>query len=64
MHLDNGFDELTNRDRKWQRQQVLKTKIDAYFEWAKLKYTQVTHNSAIGKALAYRFNQEKYGQQP
>lgn len=60
MHLDNGFDDLTNRDRKRQRQQVLTAKVDAYFEWVKLKYTQVTHNSAIGRALAYSINQEKY----
>ena len=26
----------------------------------KLKYTQVTHNSAIGRALAYSINQEEY----
>ncbi|MCR4904204.1 MAG: transposase [Butyrivibrio sp.] len=60
MHIDNGFDDLSNTDRKKQRQHVLKEKVDAYFEWVKLKYSQVTHNSVIGKALAYSINQEKY----
>lgn len=60
MHIDNSFDYLTNRDRKKQRQLILKEKVDAYFEWAKLKYTQVTHNSTIGRALAYSLNQEEY----
>ena len=60
MHLDNGFDDLSNRDRKKQRQLVLQDKVDAYFEWIKLKYSQVTHNSVIGRALAYSINQEEY----
>ena len=60
MHLDNGFDDLSNRDRKKQRQLVLQDKVDAYFAWAKLKYSQVTHNSVIGRALAYSINQEEY----
>ena len=60
MHLDNGFDDLSNTDRKKQRQRVLKDKVAAYFEWVKLKYSQVTHNSVIGKALAYSINQEEY----
>ena len=60
MHLDNGFDDLSNTDRKKQRQHVLQDKVDAYFEWVKLKYSQVTHNSTIGKALAYSINQEEY----
>ncbi len=33
---------------------------EAYFEWVKAKYNQVTHNSVIGKALAYSINQEEY----
>jgi len=57
MQIDNSFDDLTNRDRKKQRQLVLKEKVNAYFEWAKLKYTQFTHNSSIGRALAYSLNQ-------
>lgn len=39
---------------------VLSEKVDAYFAWAKQKYSQVTHNSTIGKALAYSINQEEY----
>lgn len=34
--------------------------MDAYFAWVKLKYTQVTRNSTIGKALAYSIHQEDY----
>ena len=34
--------------------------MDSYFAWAKQKYSQVTHNSTIGKALAYSINQEDY----
>ncbi|WP_022755567.1 IS66 family transposase [Butyrivibrio fibrisolvens] len=60
MHIDNGFDDLSNSDRQKQRQHVLQDKVDAYFEWVKLKYNQVTHNSVIGKALAYSINQEEY----
>lgn len=60
MHIDNGFDDLSNRDRKKQRQLVLQEKVDDYFAWVKLKYSQVTHNSVIGRALAYSINQEEY----
>ena len=60
IHLDNGFDDLPTEDRLKQRQRILKDKVDAYFEWVKLKYTQVAHTSTIGKALAYSINQEKY----
>lgn len=60
MRIDNTFDDLPVRDRKKQRQLILSEKVDAYFVWAKLKYSQVTHNSTIGKALAYSINQEEY----
>ena len=60
LHTDNGYDDLSNTDRKKMRQRELKEKVDAYFEWAKLKYSQVTHSSIIGKALAYSINQEEY----
>ena len=60
MHIDNTFDDLPVSDRKKQRQLVLSEKVDAYFAWARQKYSQVTHNSTIGKALAYSINQEEY----
>lgn len=60
LHIDNGFDDLPAVDRLKQRQLILTEKVDAYFAWVKLKYTQVTHNSAIGKALAYSIHQESY----
>ena len=60
LHLDNGYDDLSPTERKKQRQRYLKEKVDAYFEWVKIKYDQVTRNSTIGKALAYSINQEKY----
>lgn len=60
LHTDNGFDDLPIADRQKQRLSKLKEKVDAYFEWVKLKYSQVTHNSTIGKALAYSIHQEKY----
>lgn len=60
LHLDNGFDDLSNKDRQKQRQLVLQPKVDAYFAWAKEKYNQVTHNSVIGRALAYSIHQEEY----
>lgn len=59
LHTDNGFDDLPIADRKKQRQSTLLAKVDAYFAWVKTKYSQVTHNSTIGKALAYSINQEK-----
>lgn len=58
--IDNTFDDLSATDRKKQRQLILSEKVDAYFAWAKQKYSQVTHNSTIGKALAYSINQEDY----
>lgn len=60
MHIDNSFDDLSASDRKKQRQLRLQKKVDDYFAWVKLKYSQVTQNSVIGKALAYSINQEKY----
>lgn len=60
LHTDNTFDDLPVIDRKNQRQAKLAPKVDAYFEWVKYKYSQVTHNSTIGKALAYSINQEQY----
>ena len=60
MHMDNTYDDLSPRDRKKQRQKHLKDMVDDYFAWAKTKYDQVTHNSTIGRALAYSINQEKY----
>ena len=60
LHLDNGFDDLPAEDRLKQRQLILKERVDAYFEWVRLKYTQVTHNGTIGRALGYSINQEKY----
>ncbi len=59
LYLDNGFEDLSNTDRKKQRHHILQEKVDAYFEWVKLKYSQVTHNSTIGKALTYSINQEE-----
>ncbi len=38
----------------------LTKKVDDYFAWIKLKYSQVTKSSAIGKALAYSIHQEQY----
>ena len=60
LQKDNEFDDLPIANRKKQRQATLQEKVDAYFEWVKLKYSQVTHNSVIGKALAYSINQEDY----
>lgn len=60
MHMNNSFDDLSIADRKKQRQLHLQKKVDDYFAWVKFKYTQVTQNNGIGKALAYSINQEKY----
>ena len=60
MHIDNSYDDLSPSERKKQRQKNLKDKVDAYFAWVKIKYEQVTKNSAIGKALGYSINQEEY----
>ncbi len=60
MHMDNEYDDLSAKDRKIQRQKHLTEKVDAYFSWVKTKYDQVTHNSTIGKALAYSIHQEEY----
>ena len=60
MHLDNDYDDLSPSDRKKQRQKHLLPRVDAYFEWVKAKNKQVTHNSTIGKALAYSIHQEEY----
>lgn len=34
-HIDNQWDDLSKRAREKQRQQVLKPKVDDFFEWAK-----------------------------
>ena len=60
MHMDNEYDDLSITDRKKQRQLHLTEKVDDYFAWVKQKYSQITQNSVIGKALAYSINQEKY----
>ena len=60
LHIDNDFDDLPSDDRLKQRQLILTEKVDAYFTWVKHKYTQVAHNSTIGKALAYSIHQEPY----
>lgn len=60
LHIDNEFNDLPSGDRLKQRQLVLSEKVDAYFVWVKCKYDQVTHNSTIGKALAYSIHQEPY----
>ena len=60
LRIDNTFDDLPVSDRQKQRQLVLSEKVDAYFAWTKQKYTQVTQNGSIGKALAYNINQEKH----
>lgn len=60
LHIDNGFDGLPSEDRLTQRQLLLTKKVDGYFAWIKLKYSQVTKSSAIGKALAYSIHQEQY----
>lgn len=60
LHEDNKFDDLPSADRQKQRQAILTDKVDAYFEYVKEKYSQVTHSSTIGKALAYSIHQEKY----
>lgn len=60
MHIDNRFDDLPSCDRLKQRQLVSTEKVDAYFAWIRQKYTQVAHNSTIGKALAYSIHQEPY----
>lgn len=54
LHIDNGFDDLPAVDRLKQRQLILTEKVDAYFAWVKLKYTQVTHNSTIGNIASIR----------
>lgn len=60
LHIDNDFDDLPSDDRLKQRQLILTEKVDAYFTWVKHKYTQVTNNSTIGKALAYSIHHEPY----
>jgi len=45
---------------KKQRQLVLQDKVDAYYELVKLKYSQLTRNSIIGRSLAPSINKEEY----
>nr|WP_317347919.1 transposase [uncultured Blautia sp.] len=49
--------------------QTVKSSVSLFFQkkwilishaWAKQKYSQVTHNSTIGKSLTYSINQEEY----
>ena len=59
-HIDNRFNNLPTVDYLKQRQLILTEKFDAYFVQIKLKYTQVTHNTTIGKVLVYSIFQESY----
>ena len=60
LHINNEFDDLPSSDCQKQQQLILSGKVDAHFAWVKRKYDQVTHNSAIGRALAYSIHQESY----
>ena len=55
-------DQRQQRSR-WQKQNTIQCsfrKSGCLFRMEKQKYLQVTHNSTIGKALAYSISQEEY----
>ncbi len=59
-HLDNQLDNLDKTERKKQRQQVIKPKVDDFFVWAKKAILQVPPEGKTSKGLQYCINQEPY----
>ena len=59
-HIDNQWDDLSKRAREKQRQQVLKPKVDDFFEWAKKVVITLPAGSATARGLNYCINQEEH----
>lgn len=57
---DNALKDLPPEDRLKARKEELEPLVKAYFEWVKEKRQSAVKGSALGKALQYSFNQEKY----
>ena len=59
-HIDSQWDDLSKRAREKQRQQVLKPKVDDFFEWAKKVVVTLPSGSATARGLNYCINQEEH----
>lgn len=59
-HLDNQWDDLSKKERKKQRQLVLKPKVDDFFAWAKTEIQKLPVQSTTRNGLQYCINQEQF----
>ena len=59
-HLDNQWDDLSKKERKKQRQLVLKPKVDDFFVWAKTEIQKLPVQSTTRNGLQYGINQEQF----
>jgi len=59
-HLDNQWDDLSKRERKKQRQLVLKPEASDFFAWAKTEIQKLPVQSTTRNGLQYCINQEQF----
>lgn len=59
-HLDGQLKDLSKAERKKQRQQILKPKVDEFFAWAKETAPKFPPKSQTAAGLNYCINQEQF----
>ena len=57
-HLDNQWDDMSQKEQKKQRQLVLKLKVDDFFVWTKTEIQKLPAQSTTRNGLQYCINQE------
>lgn len=58
--LDNQWNDLSNTERKRNRQEHLKPKVDDFFAWAKEVNCTLPQEGATSKELRYCINQKEF----
>ena len=58
--IEGMLNNLTPKERKQQRQLMVKPLVDAFFAWMKEHQSDVLPKSETGKGFTYCLNQEKY----
>lgn len=59
-HLDKQLKSMSAKKRLKKRQQILKPKVDEFFEWLNETLPSLPSESATAKAINYCLNQENY----
>ena len=59
-HKDNQWNDLSNTERKRNRQEFLKPLVDDFFSWAKEVNSMLPQEGATSKGLRYCINQEEF----